>query len=109
MQMSHLHSRLSMINHLSPLLIASDFNATLGSHERALSSETIKDISFESFIFDNGLIDLPLSESKFTWSNVTHYSCIDRFLLNDAWLSMCHSPSKSSLPRGLSNHTPITL
>jgi hypothetical protein len=66
-----------------PWCIGGDFNAIRFSSERlggvryAASME-----AFSQFIFDKGLLDIPMMGGQFSWSNGHSWSRIDRFLLS---------------------------
>jgi hypothetical protein len=49
----------------------------LGSVRYAASME-----AFSQFIFDKGLLDIPMMGGQFSWSNGHSWSRIDRFLLS---------------------------
>lgn len=69
-----------------PWLIGGDLNVIRRREETTTSNPTNHSMkNFKKFITANNLIDLPLTNNKFTWSNLrTHpiLSPIDRFLYN---------------------------
>ncbi|CAL0333597.1 unnamed protein product [Lupinus luteus] len=94
--------------------VVGDFNTVLhqeekmgvGSHfDRRVSSE------FAHFVEDMDLLDLPLAGSKFTWfvSNGSAMSRLDRFLVDDSWLSSWGRLVQMGLKRVFSDHCPILL
>jgi hypothetical protein len=93
-----------------PWCIGGDFNATrfpserLGNHRYAPSME-----EFSRFIFDHGLMDIPLMGGQFTWSNGTSWSRIDRFLLSSGWEERFANVAQRRLTRVMSDHFPIIL
>jgi hypothetical protein len=93
-----------------PWCIGGDFNATrfpserLGNHRYAPSME-----EFSRFIFDHGLMDIPLMGGQFTWSNGTSWSRIDRFLLSSGWEERFANVAQRRLTRAMSVHFPIIL
>jgi hypothetical protein len=93
-----------------PWCIRGDFNATrfpserLGNHRYAPSME-----EFSRFIFDHGLMDIPLRGGQFTWSNGTSWSRIDRFLLSSGWEERFANVAQRRLTRVMSDHFPIIL
>lgn len=65
--------------------------------------------SFSYFISKLGLIDLPLLEGEFTWSNNQDpplKSRIDRFLLSTESEDHFSNLAQKALPRFVSNHLP---
>ncbi|XP_026417159.1 uncharacterized protein LOC113312636 [Papaver somniferum] len=65
---------------------------------------------FNKFISDHKLIDLPLNEATYTWSNSQLQiirSRIDRFLITADWESHFPSDTQMALARPWSNHCPI--
>lgn len=62
---------------------------------------------FNGLIDDCGLIDLPLSNGKFTWSNGRDgvvCSRIDRFLLSQKWVDYFSNPRQALGPKFTSDH-----
>ncbi|KAL8556280.1 hypothetical protein ACS0TY_003917 [Phlomoides rotata] len=66
---------------------------------------------FNRFIYESGLVDLPLLRRKFTCykDNGKSYSRIDRFLLSSHWCSRWPNAKQSGLKRTFSDHAPILL
>lgn len=67
---------------------------------------------FFDFINATELVDLPLTGSKYTWSNNQErvaMTRIDRFLISTEWEEHFAGVIQTALPRGLSNHRPIKL
>lgn len=67
---------------------------------------------FGEFIGRWSLIDSPLKGAKYTWSNcreVPSLSRLDRFLYFIEWEELFPRRSQSSLPRLVSDHSPIVL
>ncbi|XP_016177840.1 uncharacterized protein LOC107620142 [Arachis ipaensis] len=54
-----------------------------------------------------GLLDLPISDCKFTWFRGQSCSCIDRALVSLEWLEAFPETRLGSGSRGLSDHCPI--
>jgi hypothetical protein len=69
-----------------PWCIGGDFNVVRFPCERSRRFQTITAmLDFSEFIFDQGLMDIPLVGGNFTWSNnrdLQSWSRIDRFLLS---------------------------
>jgi hypothetical protein len=66
-------------------------------------------VEFSKFIFEQGLIDIPLVGGRSTWSNCRTWSRIDRFLLSTKWEEYFPNVSQRHLPRILSDHYPLLL
>ena len=59
------------------------------------------------FFEDYNLIDLPLVNGTFTWSNLRQkmVCCrLDEFLFSNGWLDLLHSSKQSLGPRSTSDH-----
>ncbi|XVF77249.1 hypothetical protein PTKIN_Ptkin14bG0027900 [Pterospermum kingtungense] len=68
--------------------------------------------SFSSFIAESGLIDLPLSRGKFTWSSnkeTPTYCRLDRFLIGASFIMQFPNLVQKLWPKSLSDHNPVTL
>jgi hypothetical protein len=61
------------------------------------------------FIFEQGLMDLPLVGSSFTWLRPPSWSRIDRFLVSPEWEAQFPSVSQRMLPILYSDHILILL
>ncbi|KAK8681905.1 hypothetical protein V6N13_054304 [Hibiscus sabdariffa] len=96
-----------------PILLGGDFNIVRNAEEKVgMVTQRGAMKAFSDFIDDLSLIDLPLHGEKFTWSNlrdIPSTSRIDRYLLSHkidiAWPSLI----QQVLPRGISDHNPISL
>jgi hypothetical protein len=93
--------------------LAGDFNLTRGADENSNGNvhQHLAD-AFNDSIHSLGLIDLPLLDRLFTWSN--HQSTptlarLDRVLLNTPMAAAFPNSSLTSLPKPTSDHTPILL
>ena len=67
---------------------------------------------FSDFISSGGLVDPPLEEGSFTWSNnmeAEAMSCIDRFFYTTEWEDHFPNIIQQRLPWLLSDHFPIIL
>ncbi|CAN0858294.1 Transposon TX1 uncharacterized 149 kDa protein [Linum grandiflorum] len=96
-----------------PFAFCGDFNSYLLHSEKqshsSLSSQSSID-SFNLFVSDLGLVDLPPSGPLFTWSNrqANEVKCrLDRFLLSDSWLSSFPDSSLKHLSDLGSDHRAI--
>ncbi|KAL8529763.1 hypothetical protein ACS0TY_006990 [Phlomoides rotata] len=102
------------LNSNSCVYVAGDFNSIRRVAERAgrRVDSSKRDIgAFDSFIRDSGLIDLSLHGSSFTWyrPDGSCKSRLDRFLINNSWISKWLNSSQVGLQRSLSDHCPIVL
>jgi hypothetical protein len=69
-------------------------------------------MDFLDFILAQGLMDIPLVGSQFTWSNNQEneiWSRVDRFLFSPDWEDNYPEVAQRRLPRLLSNHFPLLL
>lgn len=66
---------------------------------------------FNGFINQMELLDIPISDRRFTWfrPNGKSMSRIDRFLISGAWLSCWPESSQLVLDRDFSDHCPLLL
>ncbi|RVW19678.1 Structural maintenance of chromosomes protein 3, partial [Vitis vinifera] len=67
---------------------------------------------FDEFIRESGLLDPPLRNAAFTWSNMqVDPICkrLDRFLFSSEWDSFFSQNIQEALPRWTSDHSPICL
>ncbi|XP_015970093.1 uncharacterized protein LOC107493514 [Arachis duranensis] len=62
---------------------------------------------FKDWINDIGLVDLPITDRKFTWFRGRSCSRIDRVLVSLKWLESFAETRLRGGPRGLSDHCPI--
>ncbi|KAL0313718.1 UNVERIFIED_CONTAM: hypothetical protein Scaly_2907700 [Sesamum calycinum] len=76
-----------------PWLVLGDFNAVIDDSEvcgRAADTSASM-AEFRSCIFDKGLVHLPSTGCPFTWHNCSEgtrslWKCLDKILVNEAWL-----------------------
>ncbi len=69
-------------------------------------------MSINELIHDLALIDLPLKNQRFTWSNMQQAPALaklDRFLVSTEWDSSFPRSDVEALPRVTSDHCPILL
>ncbi|KAL8464304.1 hypothetical protein ACS0TY_033995 [Phlomoides rotata] len=96
------------------VIVNGDFNSIRKTSERAgrRAQSCRRDVeAFDSFVRDLGLIDLPLHGRLFTWY-MPDGSCksrLDRFLINNRWISKWPNSAQVGLQRSLSDHCPILL
>ncbi|KAL4318179.1 hypothetical protein GQ457_18G008490 [Hibiscus cannabinus] len=90
-----------------------DFNITRSPEEKlGVTFRKGAMTDFSNFIDELKLIDLPASGGKFTWSNLREepsFSRLDRFLISPEIIECWPSIIQQILPRGISDHNPITL
>jgi exonuclease III len=96
-----------------PWCVGGDFNVVHFPFERSGSASFCTVITdFSDFIFEIGLLDIPLQGGRFTWSNNRENnssSRIDRFLFSADWDEHFPSISQIRLPCVLSDHFSILL
>jgi exonuclease III len=93
-----------------PWCIGGDFNAIRFPSERLGNSRFVPAMEdFSRFIFDRGLVDIPLRGGQYTWSNGHSWSRIDRFLLSSGWEEKYSNVAQKRLTRVMSDHFPISL
>jgi len=94
--------------------VLGDFNAVRSNIERrsqSMNNNNHDFAPFNHFIDGNFLVDLPLCGRNFTWycGDGLFMSRLDRFLLLEVWFSLFPNCIQTALPRGLSDHCPISL
>jgi hypothetical protein len=93
---------------IGPWLIVGNFNLIRYPHEKNNSRfDRNLAAAFNGLIRDAGWFELPLSNRRFTWSNlqdVPVLARLDRAFFNDAWNTTFPNSSLSSLPRPVSDH-----
>jgi hypothetical protein len=95
-----------------PWCIGGDFNVTRFPSERSGEGSLSAMRDFSDFIFDQGLLDLPLAGGTCTWSlrpDPLVWSRINRFLISPEWEAWFPVVSQKRLPRLYSDHFPILL
>lgn len=65
--------------------------------------------NFVDFIFEQGLIDLPMVGERITQSNRRAGSRLDRFLIYTEWEECFPQVCQKRMPRALSDHFPVML
>ncbi|KAL4032276.1 hypothetical protein IC575_005346 [Cucumis melo] len=76
----------------------------------SVSSSSHSSRMLNNFITNNLLIDPPLINNRFTWSNLRNpptFSRIDRFLYNSTWENLFSPHTTRTLPRSTSDHFPL--
>ncbi|GMJ04401.1 hypothetical protein HRI_004109300 [Hibiscus trionum] len=96
-----------------PVIIGGDFNIVRNKEESTGVSMKTKDMEcFSDFINDQGLIDMPCSGGKYTWSSlrqVPSFSRLHHFLISTECAGLWTNLTQRVLPKGLSDHNPIVL
>ncbi|GJW41234.1 RNA-directed DNA polymerase, eukaryota [Tanacetum coccineum] len=94
------------------VILMGDFNEVRTIEERhgSLFNILAADI-FNSFIYRNGLKEIPLGGCKFTWchKSAAKMSKIDRFLISEGLINSCPNLATITLERFLSDHKPILM
>nr|CAD1824961.1 unnamed protein product [Ananas comosus var. bracteatus] len=90
-----------------------DFNVLLSLNDKnGLPSNTADILAFREAVSDAGLIDLPIMNKSFTWSNGRRNPTLerlDRVLISQDWLLCFPRSTLKALPRPRSDHTPLVL
>ncbi len=93
--------------------LVGDFNLLLFFRDKNGPPSSVLDIlSFRSVVNDLGLLDLPIQNRSFTWSNGRANPTLerlDRVLISRDWLSLFPRSTLRALPRLRSDHTPLLL
>ncbi|KAJ9701108.1 hypothetical protein PVL29_006452 [Vitis rotundifolia] len=93
--------------------VGGDFNVIRrGSEKLGGSSFTSSMRDFDGFIRDCELLDSPLRNAQFTWSNMQESPVckrLDRFLYSNEWELSFPQSLQEVLPRWTSDHWPIVL
>ncbi|RVW17381.1 LINE-1 retrotransposable element ORF2 protein [Vitis vinifera] len=93
--------------------VGGDFNVIRRISEKMGDSRlTVNMRCFDEFIRESGLLDPPLRNAAFTWSNMqVDPICkrLDRFLFSSEWDSFFSQSIQEALPRWTSDHSPICL
>lgn len=108
---------ISLASNISgPLLLARDFNATLGAHEQHGGGMpgSVSCAAFRNFIDDCILTQLPMNGHRFSWArdrdNLGHMERnLDRALGNPSWFDAWSSTNYQVLPRTVSDHSPLVI
>ncbi|KAA0058554.1 LINE-1 retrotransposable element ORF2 protein [Cucumis melo var. makuwa] len=75
-----------------------------------VTSSTHSSKMLNNFISNNLLIDPPLTNNRYTWSNLRNsptFSRLDRFLFNSSWEILFKPHITRTLPRPTSDHFPL--
>lgn len=95
----------------TPWSILGDFNLIRSPDDRNNDNfSRVEALWFNDFINDLALIDLPLRDRQFTWSNRQSspiLARLDRVLVNTAWDSAFPTSKLASFTRSVSDHVPL--
>jgi endonuclease/exonuclease/phosphatase family metal-dependent hydrolase len=96
-----------------PLLVGGDFNLIRSSNEKNNNRLNDRWTSlFKAIISNLDLRELVLSDRQFTWANnlqISTYEKLDRILVSTKWELKFSRVTVQSLPRGISDDTPMLL
>ena len=92
-----------------PLLIGGDFNVSLDAEDRPndMGGSDPGSARFKEVLAQLGLGELGPGDRRFTWRRPTSQSRIDRFLYSPELSDIYTLAEVTSLPRPLSDHTPL--
>ncbi|KAK1294355.1 hypothetical protein QJS10_CPA16g00524 [Acorus calamus] len=97
----------------APWCVLGDFNVTRYPEDRNRVSYMTPDMQrFSEWIAQEGLLDIPISNLMFTWSNMRDspsMAKLDRFLVCPDWEDVLPGSSAIGLARPTSDHVPILL
>ncbi|KAA0058980.1 uncharacterized protein E6C27_scaffold98G001710 [Cucumis melo var. makuwa] len=109
----HFWADLHNLQHLNsfPWSLERDLNVIRMREETtSILSSSHSSRMLNNFISNNLLIDPPLTNNRFTWSNLRNpstFSRIDRFLYNSSWENLFSPHTTRTLPRPTSDHFPL--
>lgn len=90
-----------------------DFNVLLSVEDKIGSTANVADIlNFREVVHDLGLVDLPILNKSFTWTNgrgAPTLERLDRAFISSNWLLAFPRSTLRALPRPNSDHTPLVL
>ncbi|KAF5177633.1 hypothetical protein FRX31_032778 [Thalictrum thalictroides] len=93
-----------------PWCIGGDFNVTRFVHERRGRQHITRFMSeFEELVENLNLVDYPLQGARYTWTNGTSFSRIDRFLATADWEAHFSQAKEVALFRSVSDHRVVVL
>lgn len=96
-----------------PWMICGDFNLMRYASDKNNDSFRQPEANlFNQWINNSALIELPLLDRKFTWSNKRDrptLELLDRVFVNDSWDQIFPDSSVSSLTRFVSDHVPLVI
>jgi hypothetical protein len=100
-------------NTTGPWLVLGDFNLLRAPSDRSNGNFDAREADiFNSWINDAGLLEIPLIDRLFTWSNNQPHPILarlDRALVNTDWNSLLADSFLRSFTRATSDHVPLLL
>ncbi|KAK1311565.1 hypothetical protein QJS10_CPA07g00786 [Acorus calamus] len=97
----------------SPWAVMGDFKVTrFAANRNRLGPSSPGMLSFSQWIDEEGLLDVPLQNASFTWSNlreVPSLARLDRILLDSEWETHFTDCAVECIPRITSDHAPLLL
>ena len=92
-----------------PVLIGGDFNMTLAAKDRpnVTGSRDLGSVHFLDTLFRLDLVAMGPSNHQFTWRDPASQSRIDNYLCSPALINVFPLAEVTSLPRPLSDHSPL--
>ena len=93
----------------TPILIGGDYNVTLAADDRpnGAGGRDLGLAQFREVLAQQGLAKIGPFDQRFTWKGPSSQSRLDRFLCSIELLARFSLAEVTSLPRPLSDHTPI--
>ncbi|KAH7664676.1 DNase I-like protein [Dioscorea alata] len=97
----------------TPWVLCGDFNSIFNHKDKSTGTPNLDDIrQAQLLLSDLHLIEPPSFGKRFTWTNGQSnplWIKLDRFLLNQEWISLFPKATQNTLPRLGSDHVPIRL
>ncbi|GFS40543.1 hypothetical protein Acr_00g0069200 [Actinidia rufa] len=94
----------------TPWVCGGDFNVVRYPYERVGNSRITRAMrDFSDYTLEEVLMDLPLEGDRFTWSNGTASSRLDRFVVSPEWEGGHLDVRQYCLPRIVSDHKSVIL
>ena len=92
-----------------PVLIGGDFKVTLAAEDRpnGMGGRDLGSVQFRDTLFRLDLVAIGPSNHRFTWGGPASQSRIERFLCSPALIDVFPLAVVTSLPRPLSDHSPL--
>lgn len=93
--------------------VLGDFKVPLSVQDKNGPTASVTDIlNFREVVHEIGLVDLPIQNKSFTWSNGRGVSTLERLdctFISSAWLLVFPRSTLRALPRPRFDHTPLVL
>jgi hypothetical protein len=88
-------------------MICGDFNLILNAQKRSSRNMWLRDREFKILVDELAMIDIPLKERHYTWSNGAVMEKLDMFLISSQWNDMFPTITQKALPNMASDHCPL--